>query len=114
MFKRRRPCGDCPFKRGMGSRFRLMPDRLDEIFRAPAFQCHQTVDYDNFDDPDARQGKRPQQCAGLMGLLFQEGWENQIMQVAERLGAFDPRQLKLDDCYSSFDEARRAHAGKEP
>lgn len=113
MFKRKRPCDSCPFKRGMGSLFRLKPDRLDEIFAAPAFQCHKTVDYDQFEDSDKRQGKRPQQCAGLMGLLFQEGRENQIMQVAERLGAFDPRQLKLEECYSSIEEARGAHAGRE-
>lgn len=114
MFDLKRPCVTCPFRRGQGSLFRLPPDRLTEIFRASAFQCHKTIDYEAMEDGGSHQGDHPQQCAGLMAVLHQEERHNQIMQVAERLGAFDPSKLVLSDAYSSFEEVRRAHAGYEP
>lgn len=114
MFKLKRPCKTCPFRLGGGSGFQLSPERLDEIFDAPAFQCHNTVDYDNFDDPDKQQGEHPQQCVGLMVLLHREGRDNQIMQVASRLIGFDAGKLETGQCYRSIAEARAAHMGKEP
>lgn len=108
MFKLTRPCSNCPFRRGKGELFQLHPERLKEIVEAPAFQCHRTVDYSG-DIPD--QGERPQQCAGLMAVLHREGRPNQIMQVAERLGGFDPAKLDPDnECYASIAEAMTAHA----
>ncbi len=44
-----------------------------------AFQCHKTIDYDNFDDPAARAGDKPQQCAGLVALLRNADMPNAIM-----------------------------------
>lgn len=110
MFDLKRPCVSCPFRRGQGELFKLPPDRLDEIFDAPAFQCHKTVDYEHFEDGQLRQGDRPQQCAGLMAVLHREGQPNQIMQVAERLGAFDPDDLDpRNEAYGSMAEVRAAH-----
>lgn len=71
----------------------LSAERVDQIVNAPAFQCHKTVDYDKDDDDPARAGDKPQQCAGLMAMLHKMGIPNQIMQVGQRLGAFDPAQL---------------------
>lgn len=114
MFKLRKPCSDCPFRRGQGSQFRLRADRLKGIFNGAAFQCHKTIDYDEFEDPDLRQGTHPQQCVGLMVLLDCEGRHNQIMQVAQRLGALDLAKLERGQCYQSFKEALAAHEGREP
>lgn len=110
MFKLRRPCKSCPFKRGNGRNFGLAAARLREIFSAPAFQCHATVNYD-CDDPRGRQGDKPQQCAGLMAILHRENRPNQIMQVGERFGALD--LAKLDpggEAYATIASAMRAHA----
>lgn len=110
MFKLKTPCANCPFKIGQGSLFRLQ--RLDEIVAATAFQCHKTVDYSG-DEPEA--GDKPQQCAGLMGLLLNAGEPNQIMQVAMRLGYLDAEAIDRASCYQSLEDARLAHeSGVEP
>lgn len=90
MFDLTRPCVDCPFRKDRAALFDLPAERIREIAEAPAFQCHKTVDYSG-DAP--RAGDRAQQCAGLMAILRREGRPNQIMQVGERLGAFDPEAL---------------------
>lgn len=115
MFALKRPCANCPFRIGQGSRFAMHPERLAEIIGAVAFQCHKTVDY-RFDDPEARAGDRPQQCAGLMAVLDRAGQPNQIMQVAQRLGYLDPSALDPDGiAYASIEEAQAAHIyGVEP
>jgi len=116
MFALKRPCANCPFRIGQGSLFRFHPDRFAEIIAAVAFQCHKTVDYEQWDDPELRSGDRPQQCAGLMAVLHRAGEMNQIMQVAERLGVLDLSALDPDGlAYRSIKEARAAHIdGKEP
>jgi hypothetical protein len=114
MFERKRPCATCPFRIGMGSRFRLHPARLEEIRRASAFQCHKTVDYDT-EDGEARAGERPQQCAGLMAVLLSEGSPNAIMQVAMRLGGFQPDAVDRSLAYRSWADVVAAHRnGVEP
>lgn len=111
MFKLRRPCANCPFRRSQGWAFGLRRERLKEIVAAPAFQCHKTVDYD---DDDPAPGERPQQCAGLMAVLHRAGRPNQIMQVAERLGHLDPDRLDPDnEAYGSLEEAFAEHARLE-
>ncbi len=112
MFKLKRPCGSCPFRKGNGEKFQLCKERIDEIVHAPSFQCHKTVNYDEYDDPDLRQGDNPQQCAGLMAILHREGKPNQIMQVAERLINFDSNELDPDnEAYDSLADAMSAHLG---
>lgn len=108
MFKLIRPCANCPFRKGQGELFGMRADRLDEIFNAVAFQCHKTVDYDT-DDGEGRSGDEPQQCAGLMSLLYREKRDNQIMQVGERLGAFDPTKLDHSEVYDSIADTIAAH-----
>ncbi len=112
MFDLVRPCVTCPFRRGQGSRFRLRPERLDDIYRAPSFQCHKTADYD--EDGEGRAGDRPQQCAGLMAVLNRENAPNQIMQVAQRLGALDPSRLDPGSvAYANWADVLAAHKGIE-
>ena len=110
MFDLKRPCSNCPFRKGEGHFFNLSIERLDEIRNAVAFQCHKTVDYDHADDPDRRQGNRPQQCAGLMAVLARGRATNSIMQVAERLGHLsiedlDPRR----EAYDTWADVIEAH-----
>lgn len=110
MFALTRPCVNCPFRKGVGERFGLCRERLTEIINAPAFQCHKTVDYEEWDDAEKRSGDRPRQCAGLMSLLHREGRPNQIMQVGERLGGFGPATLDHADVYETIAAAMAAHA----
>lgn len=109
MFKLTRPCANCPFRLGQGELFAMREKRIIEIIEGTAFQCHKTVDYDHFDE--GRSGDKPQQCAGLMSLLHQAGQPNQIMQVGERLGHFDPDRLDHSEVYPSIRACLKAHSG---
>jgi hypothetical protein len=112
MFDLKQPCVTCPFRKGMGQRFRLPPGRLREIRDGTAFQCHKTVDYSG-EEPD--HGDRPQQCAGLMAVLHREGLDNQIMQIAQRFGELDPTKLDpKGEVYENWQDVLMAHAGNEP
>lgn len=116
MFDLKRPCRNCPFRKGHGSQFRLGRERVMEIAKATAFQCHKTVDYDHWADEAKRAGDRPQQCAGLMAVLYRDGRDNQITQIAERLLGYDPSQLDpRGEAYETLDDALTAHVlGVEP
>lgn len=116
MFDRKRPCSNCPFRVGMGSRFRLRKERLEEINSGEAFQCHKTADYDTErEDGSPDQGDHPQQCAGLMGVQMAEGRPNTITQIATRLRYFDPQTLETSKCYASWNDVLSAHLeGREP
>lgn len=109
MFKLIRPCSNCPFRKGAGELFGFERKRLDEILSAVAFQCHKTVNYDEWDDPEKRSCDHPQQCAGLMSLLHREDRANSIMQVGERFGAFDPARLDHSEVYQTIADAIAAH-----
>ena len=113
MFDLKRPCNNCPFRKGVGETFQLSLGRLLEIKRADAFQCHKTVDYGEWIDVYKRQGDRPQQCAGLMAVLAREGKTNTIMQVAERFGRLDLDTLDpLNEAYASWAAVLDAHKGQ--
>jgi hypothetical protein len=63
------------------------------------------------DDDNAWQGDRPQQCAGLMSVLTREGADNQIMQVAQRLGHLDVAALDPNrEAYDSWADVLAAHS----
>lgn len=110
MFALKRPCVNCPFRKGIGETFQLSMARLKEIKRGTAFQCHHTVDYEHFDDPEKRSGDRPQQCAGLMAVLFRDNATNSIMQVAERLAGIDFTDLDPDrEAYDTWTDVIKAH-----
>lgn len=114
MFKLKRPCITCPFKKGQGELFRLGQERLTEIFEASAFQCHKTVQYGSNDlgEETSSPGDKPQQCAGLMAVLRNSKKDNQIMQVAHRLNALDLDDLDPDnEAYASIEDVRKAHGG---
>jgi hypothetical protein len=112
MFKLKRPCVDCPFRIGMGEKFQLSQERLTEIFRAVAFQCHKTVNYfETYDGEETYDhGDHPQQCAGLMAILHRNGTPNQIMQMGMRFNYLWPHELDPDgEAYATVLDARAAH-----
>jgi hypothetical protein len=109
MFGLKRPCKTCPFRRG--GLVGLHPERIKEILAADAFQCHGTVDYDNFEDPDLRQGRKPQQCAGWIVMTQREGVTPQIVQVAQRLLGFDPGAIIADEVFETAADCIAAHTG---
>lgn len=105
MFKQKKPCVNCPFRKDQGALFGLHPERIDEIVNAPAFQCHKTVT--GLGAPDKVQ---KQQCAGLMALLHKEKKPNQIMQVAERLTEWRAANLDGSNVFDSIEQAKAEHA----
>ncbi|MBO0715751.1 MAG: hypothetical protein J2P55_00240 [Rhizobiales bacterium] len=110
MFDLKRPCATCPFRKTQGHLYALPLARLKEIRRGSAFQCHKTVDYENFDDRRRRQGDRPQQCAGLMAVLARENDTNTIMQIAERLGELNIADLDPQhEAYDTWADVVAAH-----
>jgi len=111
MFDLKRPCVDCPFRKGKGEHFRLAPERLEEIKRGEAFQCHRTIDYTHWRNRTKRQGDHPQQCAGLMAVLMRENATNTIMQLAERLAGVDFSGLDpKKEAYESWAAVLAAHS----
>jgi hypothetical protein len=114
MFDLKKPCDTCPFRLGNFDDFDFCQERFEEIVNAPSFQCHKTVEYgeDEFGEPITGQGDNPQQCFGLMSVLAKSGLENQIMQVAERLGCLDVSKLaESQETYSGVDELREKYEG---
>lgn len=108
MFDRKRPCANCPFRKGKGAAFLLGKERLEGIRHQEAFQCHKTVDYS--ENWEGEPGDTPQQCAGLIAILHRENTPNTIMQVAQRLigmdfSEFDPNH----DAYECWEDALKDH-----
>ena len=59
-----------------------------------------------------RQGAHPQQCAGLMAVLKRENRDNQIMQVAQRLGVDLSDIDRKREAYESWAAVLEAHGGQ--
>jgi len=102
------PCKTCPFR--TDRTFPLTVARVREILSAlfdrdQTFSCHGTVDYaaieergEDMHDEGYRHipGAEEQHCAGAMVLLEKSGRANQMMRIAERLGFYDHKRLKMD------------------
>jgi hypothetical protein len=109
MFRLKRPCANCPFRKGQGAYFALNRQRLEEIRKAPAFQCHKTVDYS--DDEGPAPGDKPQQCAGLLAVLRNSKRLNAIGQIADRLGYLNLEELDpQNEAYENWTQACADHA----
>lgn len=109
-----KPCGNCPFRNDRMP-FGLRPGRVREIlggkphgrnwWPAFSFACHKTVDYDE----EVEQGTvmhDSQHCAGVMIILHRENRWNDAMQIANRLGLWNPAHLDMNaPVYATTDEA---------
>lgn len=112
-FDLKAPCSNCPFRNDRGP-FGLDVKTVREIlgggegrdyFPAPSFACHKTVDYDR---RASGRGPSPdeQHCAGVAIILHRERRLNDALQLASRLGLWDPAQLDmLAPVYNSTAEA---------
>lgn len=102
-FAIKRPCGNCPFRNDV-PRY-LSPGRYAQIGHdltrlGHSFTCHKTIDYDRREEEGGDggghvTGDRERQCAGAMIWLNSQKRPNQMMQVMERLGIFDPSRLDM-------------------
>ncbi len=106
-----RPCGNCPFR--SDKPFHLRPERVRGIlggarggnkwWPADSFPCHRTIEYT---DDDTIVPETAQQCAGVMAILHRENRPNTAMQLAERLGLWNPATLDPDaPFYQSTEDA---------
>lgn len=91
-FRRHHPCDDCPFLRDGG--IRLRRSRIDEIAGAmleegagSTFACHKTTGV------MGRRAREQQHCAGALVFAEKNRTETQAMQIARRLGLFEPARL---------------------
>lgn len=90
-FELKQPCKDCPFLKGSCTNLTLSEGRIEGIvhdIRAGAsFTCHKTLELHSSEQ---------QHCAGALVFLEKEERPNQIMRIAERIGLYDHRKLKMD------------------
>ena len=114
-----RPCGNCPFR--SDKPFYLLPDRVRQIlgdtregnrrwWPAESFPCHRTIIYGEDENGDTETTIPPtaQQCAGVMAILHRENRPNDAMQIAERLGMWNPAALdSTAPFYASTEDAVR-------
>ena len=95
-FRLSKPCSNCPFAKGNGSKFRLHEERIGGILNADGFTCHKTVDYTSCDDDGTgRTTEKSQQCAGLIAVLRNEGLSNLSMQLASAFWTWTSRRSIL-------------------
>lgn len=78
LFSLKRPCKDCPFRKGEKMNESLGKERMEEIVNSlhedKIFSCHKTIDYSKYDD-DQKEYKLQSEnkfCAGAMLYLLKE------------------------------------------
>lgn len=110
------PCANCPFRTDVKPYIRA--ERAHDILAAQGeFHCHKTITtgetiVEDCDEEWAEivDDSHAQVCAGFLIVLEHEGRPNQMMRIAERLGMYDPRKLRMDaPVYHSIKEAVAAH-----
>ncbi len=108
-FTMKKPCDSCPFV--MAYKFPLTSDRIQELEAHVdgGFPCHQTIDYESWDeceDPDGltRDRSKEVHCLGHLILQWNEwnGFGN-IAALAARLGMFDPKKLPSSEDAGVFE-----------
>jgi hypothetical protein len=115
-FALKRPCGDCPFRTDRAPF--LSEDRAREIADAlhadASFHCHKTLELDA-EDGEVEVTASSKHCAGAMIVLEHEDRPNQMMRIAERLGAYNRTALVMGSPVpESLDEWVALHAEVRP
>lgn len=94
------PCDQCPYRTDVEpflTKARVREFAHNLLWNQKSLQCHKTIGYEF------------QNCAGSLILLHKMGQPNQSMQVAERLGYFDPSKLDMSaPVFNSFEEMEKA------
>ena len=98
-FNLKKPCKNCPFRSDI--RPFLTVERAEEIFDGliysqGTFACHKTTVSSDEDDCEMVTTQKSEHCAGALILLEKLEMPNQMMRIAERLGAYDHTQLEMD------------------
>lgn len=101
MFDLKKPCKLCPFRKDIDPFLgRARAQEIADGLRADGtFYCHQTVEYDDDhwdEDGSYFDNGEEQHCAGAALCLEHEERPNQMMRIAERIGAYDRTKLKGD------------------
>lgn len=90
-FDLKTPCKDCPFLKGSSTNETLEEGRLDgiveDIRNDASFTCHKTLDLEF---------TKRQHCGGALIFLEREENPNQMMRIAERIGMYDYKKLKME------------------
>jgi hypothetical protein len=104
LFTQRTPCKDCPFRIVNG--IPITPGRAVEIMESDKlFYCHSTLDYANPEynedesESQAAETEHTKTCSGFMILMQKDPpqFGNQMLQIAERFGFYDPTALMKDN-----------------
>lgn len=105
-FNLKRPCENCPFKSDVGF---LCRSRADEILSAvlyegKTFTCHKTL---------GKKKIEQSHCAGALIMLEQnksrEETDNQMVQIAIRLGLYDQSIIDMSSDVHTPDSFLEAH-----
>lgn len=124
------PCRNCPFRNDTPTYLRAerAEEISDSLMSGSTFPCHKTVDYTSSDedtgdegadddgegaddDGEGRLTERSQSCGGAMATMERNGFANQMMRIAERLGLYDANKIDpAAPVYSSLHEWVEAHA----
>lgn len=116
-FKLRRPCKNCPFRKDVvpflgGRRAEQMAQEV--VMEERTFTCHETIDYDKWDEETNPEGwqdiRKNNHCVGAIQLIESVGRPHQMLQVAERLGLYDPKNIdRSTPCFKSVKEFTKHH-----
>lgn len=115
-FRLRKMCKDCPWRSdreypffGKDERGYERTQELRESLQGMhVFPCHKTAYFD--DDGDQHQTERTQACAGVLITMEKAGDRGDLVQIAERIGKYDPSILDLNQpTYNSLEEWSEAH-----
>ena len=95
-FSLKSPCGQCPFRtdRPFHLRTSRVVEICDSLMMGQSFPCHKTTEFDDDGACIPHDGER--HCAGATIMLESMNKPNQIMRVAERIGLYDRRKMKLN------------------
>lgn len=88
-----KPCKSCPFRNDVFPFLRVA--RIVGIIKAPAFACHNTVDYG--EEGNANVVERSKQCAGRAIMLMRDAAPDTFMQASQRMNVSDWTKLDLAD-----------------
>lgn len=94
-----RPCANCPFRKdcqaGWLGQARASEISNDVLLGGMTFACHETTTFDEEAGYDAeyRPTGEEQHCAGALILIERLGTPHQMVQIADRLGLYDPDKM---------------------
>ena len=100
-FKLKRACNNCPFRKEVN--MHLTPSRAEEIASVvlhedKTFTCHKNL---------GGSKDKEQHCVGALLSIEKSGKSNSMVQIAERLGLYQPSSIIRDaDVFSSVAEMR--------